>query len=104
MRRGEVWWADLPAPAGRRPVLLLSRNRAYAVRAAVTVAEVTRTIRKIPVEVPLSRDDGLPAACVVNLDTLLTIPKDLLDRPIATLSKQKMDLVDQAVKFALDLP
>ena len=31
MRRGEVWWADLPAPAGRRPVVLLSRNEAYAV-------------------------------------------------------------------------
>jgi mRNA-degrading endonuclease toxin of MazEF toxin-antitoxin module len=26
MRRGEVWWADLPAPAGKRPVVLLSRN------------------------------------------------------------------------------
>ena len=38
MRRGEVWWADLPPPAGRRPVLLLSRNEAYAVRQLVTVA------------------------------------------------------------------
>ena len=22
MRRGEVWWADLPHPVGRRPVLI----------------------------------------------------------------------------------
>jgi mRNA-degrading endonuclease toxin of MazEF toxin-antitoxin module len=41
MKRGEVWWADLPAPVGRRPVLLLSRDRAYAVRNAVTVAFLT---------------------------------------------------------------
>ena len=31
MRCGEVWWADLPAPAGRRPVVLLSRNEGYVV-------------------------------------------------------------------------
>lgn len=51
MQRGEVWGADLPAPVSRRPVLLLSRNRAYTVRNAVTVAFVTTTIRNIPVEV-----------------------------------------------------
>ena len=38
MKRGEVWWANLPKPVGRRPVVLLSRNAAYAVRASVTVA------------------------------------------------------------------
>ena len=34
MMRGEVWWANLPPPIGRRPVLLLSRNRAYSVPSA----------------------------------------------------------------------
>ncbi|RPJ34838.1 MAG: type II toxin-antitoxin system PemK/MazF family toxin [Planctomycetaceae bacterium] len=53
MRRGEVWWADLPPPTGRRPVVLLSRDDAYAVRALVTVAPVTTRIRSIPAEVPL---------------------------------------------------
>ena len=58
MRRGEVWWAELPRPIGRRPVVLLSRDEAYAVRNAVTIAEVTTTIRGIPVEVPLGPEDG----------------------------------------------
>ena len=48
MRRGEAWWADLPAPVGRRPVVLISRNEAYAVRSFVVVAEVTTKIRNIP--------------------------------------------------------
>jgi len=48
MRRGEVWWADLPLPVGRRPVVLLSRNEAYQVRDNVTVAPVTTRIRVIP--------------------------------------------------------
>jgi predicted transcriptional regulator len=30
VRRGELSRADLPAPAGRRPLLLLSRDEAYA--------------------------------------------------------------------------
>ena len=53
MRRGEVWWSQLPPPIGQRPVVLLSRDAAYRVRVAVTVAPVTRTIRNIPVEVAL---------------------------------------------------
>jgi mRNA-degrading endonuclease toxin of MazEF toxin-antitoxin module len=24
--QGEVWWADLPKPAGRRPVVVLTRS------------------------------------------------------------------------------
>jgi hypothetical protein len=29
MRQYEIRWANLPAPVGRRPVLLLSRTEAY---------------------------------------------------------------------------
>ncbi|HXG36060.1 MAG TPA: type II toxin-antitoxin system PemK/MazF family toxin [Dehalococcoidia bacterium] len=103
MQRGEIWWAELPPPVGRRPVLLLSRNRAYKVRNAITVAIVTRTIRNIPVEVRLGPDDGLPAECVVNLDDILTIPKTSLTAPITIVTPEKMALVAQALKFALDL-
>ena len=103
MRRGEVWWAELPPPVGRRPVVLLSRNAAYRVRTSVTVGMVTRTIRAIPVEVPLGTEDGMPQQCVVNLDDILTIPKARLAERIATLSPQKMSTVAKAIIFALDL-
>ncbi|MCJ7785510.1 MAG: type II toxin-antitoxin system PemK/MazF family toxin [Desulfobacterales bacterium] len=103
MRRGEVWWADLPLPIGRRPVVLLSRDEAYAVRNAVTVAEVTSTIRGIPVEVELGREDGLPKKCVVNLDTIVTIRKDLLIERIAILRDEKIEQLNSAIKFALSL-
>ena len=66
MRRGDVWWAELPKPVGRRPVVILSRNRAIEVREYVTVVDLTRTIREIPVEVTLGPEDGLPKKCVVN--------------------------------------
>jgi len=104
MQRGEVWWAELPSPIGRRPVVLLSRDEAYAVRNAVTVAEVTSTIRGIPVEVELGPEDGLPKKCVVNLDTIVTIRKNLLLQRIALLRDAKINQIDSAIKFALSLP
>jgi mRNA interferase MazF len=103
VRRGEVWWADLPSPSGRRPVLLLSRNEAYVVRALVTVAPITTRIRDIPVEVGLGRGDGLQKKCVVNLDSITTIPKAALVERIARLSSQKIEAVNEAVRFALAL-
>lgn len=104
MRRGEVWWAELPGPAGRRPVLLLSRERAYHVRTSVTVAPITRTIRQIPTEVRVGPDDGLPVPCAVSADDLLTVPMHRLTNRITELSPAKMHAVASAVRFALDLP
>jgi len=103
MKRGEVWWANLPKPVGRRPVVLLSRNAAYSIRASVTVAPVTRTVYDIPVEVRLGPEDGMPANCVINLDNILTIPKRSLDRGLISLTPEKLALVEQAIKFALEL-
>ena len=101
MRRGEVWWADLPAPAGRRPVVLLSRNEAYAVRELVTVAPVTTRVRRIPTEVPLGPAEGLPKSCVANLDTITTLPRRALTQPIGPLSPDKLAAVERALMFAL---
>ena len=103
MRRGEVWWADLQPPTGHRPVVLLSRDEAYIYRELVTVAPVTRRIRGIRAEVRLGPEDGLPRSCAVNLDSMTTIPKDTLQRYIASLHLEKLQEVDSAIHFALGL-
>ena len=103
MRRGEIWWAELPAPAGRRPVVLLSRNEAYVVRELVTIAPVTTRMRRIPTEVPLGPAEGLRKACAVNLDTITTIPRQTLTQAIGTLPADKLAAVEQALAFALGL-
>lgn len=103
MKRGEVWWANLGPPAGRRPVLLLSRDEAYLVRALVTVAPVTTRIRRIPPEVPLGPEDGLAKACIANLDTITTIAKDSLVERLTTLAPEKLRAVEAALHFALGL-
>jgi mRNA interferase MazF len=103
VKRGEIWWAELPRPAGRRPVILLSRDEAYEVRRLVTVAPVTTRVRGIPVEVPLGPKDGMPRECVANLDTVTTIPKDALRERLAVLSRSKMTALEAALRFALGL-
>lgn len=103
MKQGEVWWAELPRPAGRRPVVLLSRDEAYSIRNAVTVAEITTTIRGIPVEVPLGPENGLPKKCVVNLDTIITIRKELLVERIILLESDKLKQIKAAIKFVFDM-
>jgi mRNA interferase MazF len=103
VKRGEIWWAQLAPPSGRRPVLLLSRDEAYAVRDLVTVAPVTTRIRHIPSEVALGPEDGLPHLCAVNLDTITTIAKRSLSERLTTLSSGKREEVAAALHFALGL-
>ncbi len=101
MRRGEVWWAALQPPHGRRPVLLLTRNEAYAVRTMVTVAPLTPRMRGLRVEVPLGPEDGLPKRCAVNLDNINTIYKSELVERITALKPEKLAAVEEAIRFAL---
>jgi len=103
MKRGEVWWAELESPAGRRPVVLLSRDEAYSVRSLVIVSPITTRIRSIPSEVPLGVDDGMPQDCVANLDTITTIPRDSLHSRLTTLSLRKLKEVEAAIHFALGM-
>lgn len=104
MQRGEVWWAELPPPTGRRPLLLISRDQAIQVRELVTVAPLTSTNRHLRVEVPLGPGDGVPKACVVNLDVVTTVHQSALQARITTLSPEKMAAVNDALKFALAIP
>lgn len=103
MRRGEIWWAELGKPAGRRPVVLLSRNEAYSVRSLVIVAPVTTRIRNIPSEVSLGVADGMPRDCVVNLDTIATVPRDCLRGRLTALSAQKIEEIEAAIHFTLGM-
>ncbi|HET7503585.1 MAG TPA: type II toxin-antitoxin system PemK/MazF family toxin [Kofleriaceae bacterium] len=103
MKRGEIWWARLDLPAGRRPVVLVSRDAAYLIRTSITVAEVSTVIRGIASEVTLGKRDGMPRACVINTDNLVTIPKQMIESRIAVLAAAKLAALDAALGFSLGL-
>jgi mRNA interferase MazF len=101
MKQFEIWWASLPEPIGRRPVLLLSREDAYTYLNKFVAAEITTVIRGIPVEVRLGLREGLPKPCVVNCDNIRTISREALTTRISRLPASRTPEVWRALGYAL---
>jgi len=102
--RNDIFWADLGPPAGRRPVCVLTRDAAISVLASVTCAPITRTIRGIRSEVELGVVHGLPEACVISCDNVITVPLEALDEhPVGHLDEMTRALLDEALRYALDI-
>lgn len=98
MQRGDIWFAA--TPGGDRPVLVLTRDPVAGRIGAVVVAALTRTQRGLSSEVELTPSDGVPTACVVNLDNVHTIPKEKFRRRVTQLSAARMDEVCRALTAA----
>ncbi len=103
MKRGDVCWYTFKTPDKKRPVLVLTRESAIAVLNSVTIAPITSTIRSIPTEVVLTKEDGLPYTCAANFDNLQTVPKSQVGDRITQLSRRRMREAAAAVSFALAL-
>ena len=101
IQRGDVRWYEFAHPDKRRPVVILTRDSAIEYLGELTVAPVTSTIRDIPSEVPLSREDGLRGACAINLDHVQTVSRKKLGARIAKLSALKIAELRSALLFAL---
>ena len=82
---------------------MVTRDRAIPVLANVTVAAVTGTIRGLPTEVPLGREQGLARECVVSCDNLFTVPKSALRRRRGELDPESRERLRAALTIALDL-
>ena len=102
MKQYDIYWANLPAPIGRRPVLLLTRSAAIAYLNKLIVAEVTSTIRSIPQEVGLGASEGLSAPSVANLDNVHVVRKSLLGAWIGTLATPQHRDVKRTFGYTLD--
>ena len=102
--RGDIIWADLGPPAGRRPVCVLTRDPAIEVLTAITCAPITRTIRGIRSEVEVGSSEGLPETSAITCDNLITLPISVLDEsPIGHLGLERKVRLDQALRYALDI-
>jgi mRNA interferase MazF len=89
MQRGEIWFAS--TPGGDRPVLVLTRDPAADRIGSVVVAALTRTVRGLVSELPLTEaDDHVPTDCVVNFDNVHTLPRDDFRRRLTMLSAQRL--------------
>jgi len=113
MKRGEIWWADLPNPVGsgpgyKRPVLVVQANPFNASRiSTVIVATVTSNLAlaEAPGNVRIGKSDsGLPQPSVVNVSQLITLDRAILSKKVKALPGATMDKVDAGLKLVLSLP
>ena len=112
MKRGELWWATLPAPSGsgpgsRRPVLIVQANAFNLSRiATVIVAVVTSNLALADASgnVRIGKaDSGLTKASVVNISQLFTVDRALLSERVRALPAETMQRVDDGLRLALGL-
>ena len=97
--RGEVRWAAVGPK--RRPVVLLTRDVVVRRLSSILVAPCTTTVRDIPSEVPLDAADGMPKACVVNLDNTTLVDVGQLGDLVTTLDRNRMRQICTALTHAV---
>jgi mRNA interferase MazF len=97
VRRGDIWYADVPGDK-RRPVVVLTRDSVLPHLTTILVAPVTTRIRSIPTEVPVA---GLSRACVANLDNITPLPKSTLIERAGRLSRDELAALCSAARFAI---
>jgi mRNA interferase MazF len=112
MKRGELWWAALPAPAGsgpgyRRPVVVVQANPLNESRIATVMAVAVTSnlaLEDAPGNVRMGKSDsGLSKASVVNVSQLVTIDCGLLTQRVRALPSDVMRAVDEGLRMTLAL-
>jgi mRNA-degrading endonuclease toxin of MazEF toxin-antitoxin module len=99
VNRGEIWLAQVGRK--RRPVLVLTRDEVLDVRALVTVAEVTTSVRGLAAEVSIENEIGLDEESVVNCDGLHTVPQTMLTERVGAVDGTELARVCAAINYAL---
>ena len=113
IRRGEIWWTDLPDPIAsgpgyRRPVLVVQDdqfNNSMISTIVVAVITTNLNIARAKGNVLIGpKNSGLPKESVINVSQLFTIDKSLFLEYVETLSDSKMLHVDEGLRLVLSLP
>lgn len=99
--RGDVRLYGFAPPDKKRPAVVLTRDSAIGYLNSVTVAPITSTIRGVPSEVLLGLEDGMKAACAVNLHNVVTVSQARLGKRVARLNAARMEQICDALRFSL---
>jgi mRNA interferase MazF len=108
--QGEVWWADLPAPAGsgpgfRRPVVVVQGDALNRSRIATVVCvPLTSNLRwaEAPGNISLpARVTGLPKDSVANVSQIVALDKEFLTELAGKLQRAKLELLLTGIDVVL---
>lgn len=108
--QGEVWWAELPEPAGsgpgfRRPVVVVQSDALNQSRIRTVVCVPLTSNLKwagAPGNVSLSTElTGLSKESVVNVSQIVTLDKSFLTERTGKLPRSKLELVLTGIDIVL---
>ncbi|NJL22998.1 MAG: type II toxin-antitoxin system PemK/MazF family toxin [Leptolyngbyaceae cyanobacterium SM1_3_5] len=112
MYRGEIWWANLPAPVGsepgyRRPVLVIqddifTQSRINTVIVVIITSNTQLAAAPGNVLLP-SEASGLVRDSVVNVSQIFTVDKTFLAERIGSLPDYLQEEVDEGLRTVLYL-
>jgi mRNA interferase MazF len=112
VKRGEVWWANLPEPVAsepgyRRPVLIISSNF-YNLTSISTIIGITLTSNldyaRLPNNIFLSsRETGLSQDSVINMTQVITVDKRFLEQQIGNINQSTLEQLNESLKTVLDI-
>jgi mRNA interferase MazF len=112
VERGQLWWAQLPEPAGsepgfRRPVIIAQANEFNQSRLkTVVVIAVSSNLRlaDAPGNVLLTKSKtGLSKDSVANVSQILTLDKQTLGEEIGRLDARTIRRLNQGMELVLGL-
>ena len=112
MRRGEIWWASLPAPTGsgpgyRRPVLVIQSNSFNRSRIQTVVAVVLTSNLRLaaaPGNVLVEgTQSGLPKDSIANVSQIITVDKRLFTERVGVISDNLFQNVEAGLRLVLSL-
>lgn len=112
MKRGDIWWAELPEPTAsepgyRRPVVIIQSNEFNKSRInTVVVVAITSNLRlaNAPgnIKLPINKT-GLDRESVANVSQIITIDKQFLTEQVGQLGSATRQQLNEGVKLVLDL-
>jgi len=112
MRRGEIWWADLPEPTGsepghRRPLLIIqadSFNRSKIQTVVCAVITSNMRLADMPGNCGVGAEaSGLTRDSVVNVSQIVTIDRRFLVEHVGAVDDGFLSCVDEGLRLVLNL-
>jgi len=109
MKRGEIYrTATRIAERGDKPGFYIIVSRTFIAEnpdvSTVVCAPVYSEVLGLRSEVVLDQEDGLPHISAIRCDFLMLMFKRKLTQFIARLSTERMAVLDQALRYALEIP
>lgn len=112
MRRGEIWWAELPEPVGsepgfRRPILVVQsddfiRSRIRTVLGVAITSNLKLAAAPGNVSLP-GRGTGLPRKSVINVSQIVTLDKRFLTERAGRTTDAVLRQVEDGLRMVLNL-